>query len=215
VRFFVKHPPAGDDFLDKPKSDWTACTPALAATYGRVAPDIEMCEAAFEETGNPIFAIQAYRLATEAKLYPPLWVIEFLQACFNRVAEDGVSLDRAFGFTREGAGKGRWATPEQAIVLAQRNRALCIAVYKYEAVGMSRNAACEVAASVMVNGDGAEALSASAVRAIVKDGDDKFKTEREAVRAASTNWTIDQKRQVVSNVNPASLPARLRKELNI
>jgi hypothetical protein len=217
MRFFVKHPPAGDDILDKPNNEWKACTSALTAEYDRVATKIEMCEAAFEETGNPIFAIQAYLLATNAKLNPPLWVQGFVQACFNRVAAGGVSLDRAFGFSREGVGKGRWTTPEQAITLARRNREICMAVYKYEALGMSRNAACDVAASVMVDGDGVEVLSASAIRAVLidNDRDDKYKTERKVIQAAATTWTDDEKRQVVSNINPATLPKKIRQQLNL
>ncbi|KXK32653.1 MAG: hypothetical protein UZ01_00475 [Candidatus Brocadia sinica] len=61
---------------------------------------------AFHRTQNPVYAIQAFLLAHEAGIYPPLWVLNYMHKIFKNFWKSNgkKSLDALFGFSR---GKGQ------------------------------------------------------------------------------------------------------------
>lgn len=213
MSFFIKYPPDGDDILKKPDPNWQPCTIGTEPEYGRAGIHIEMCEDQFKETSNLLYAIEALRIATEAKLYPPLWVIDVINSRFQYAAKNGFSLDRAFGFSHEGLGRGKRTSPSEAIALTKRNYGVCVSVFKLEAVGLSRSAACDALSSLWVDGRGNEVLSGSAIRKIVSEVEHKYQKLKKKVEESSRSWTKEEKRMVLSNINPNVLPKKLRKLL--
>jgi len=61
-------------------------------------------EEAWKEDGNPIHAVRAYLIASDAGMYPPEWVLAFIEGGF-RSWYDGsgtISMDKAMGLTGRG-----------------------------------------------------------------------------------------------------------------
>ena len=95
MAFFVKHPPR--DGLPPPvRRDRDLFTLGETPEQQAAIRLIDMCEAQFDQTGNPIEAINAFVHAHRAGLYPPLWVLDFIGERFLKAGPGG--LDRAFGF---------------------------------------------------------------------------------------------------------------------
>jgi hypothetical protein len=225
VTFFVPYPPNGDEDLP-PRIEasgpirerspiWNPCSFGIEPEYSYAVRSMETCEHNFIETSNPLYALEAFRLATSAKLYPPLWVLEFLGARFNHAFSENVSLDRAFGFSRDGLGSGKWTSPKEADHLAARNHSLCLYVFKLEAAGLSRNAACEALASLHVDAAGEEVLSGSAIRKAVAETENLYAEEKRISYEAGESWSIDDKRQLLSPFDPEVLPKKIRRELGL
>ena len=148
MSFFVKYPPNGDKNVLTPKN-WEPCMYAIAEPYYNVCRFIEQHEARFNETGNDLHVFEAFRLATSVRLYPPLWVISRLQDRLTYWHKNKLTLDRAFGLTGEGLGKGRRTSLADAARLRIRNKVLCMLVFKLQAVGLTRPQACKALASFL------------------------------------------------------------------
>ena len=62
---------------------------------------LSMRRGAFERTKNPVMAIEALLIAHEAKLFPPLWVLEWLRDTFKayHAAQGRKSMDSVMGLS--------------------------------------------------------------------------------------------------------------------
>lgn len=238
MTFFVKYPPNGDTHFRRPTvtsrtwdnghhepAEWEPCTYGIEPQYANARRGLDYCKNTFDETGNPLYALEAFRLATSVKIYPPLWVIEFMEGRFKHAMTNRVSLDRAFGFSKEGLGKGKSTDPKTADKLRARNRLLCMTVFKIEGAGLSRSAACKALASLLSRLPDGTRLSFGGGRSdslyrmeITGKGIEKALTEsaeiwkggKEKTADAAESWTAGEKRKLLAVFYPSELPAKFR-----
>lgn len=230
MSFFVKHPPEGDEHYRLPPRSplWDPYTRGIEPEYGRTEQDLEACKSSWDETGNALYALEAFRVATSAGLYPPLWVINLLAERFSRAILSDQSLDRAFGFSGKGRGRGRWIDPVTEDRLRARDRALCLMIFKLEGAGLSRPAACKALASRLARlrdgerlGAGPEystppmTLSYKAIGNAVAAAEGMLAAEKAATAEASSRWTDAEKRALLSLFYPSELPAKIVRELGL
>lgn len=73
---------------------------------GKAYIPLVCAKGAFKRSQNPVYAIQAFLLAHEAGVYPPLWVLNYMHKVFKKYYKTNgrESLDALFGFSR---GKGQ------------------------------------------------------------------------------------------------------------
>ena len=213
-----------DDGHHEP-AEWEPCTYGIEPQYANARREIDRCENTFDETGNPVYALEAFRLATAAKLYPPLWVIEFLDKRFSHAFANGYSLDRAFGFTQTGLGKGKATDPQTSDRLRARNRLLCLVVFKLEGAGLSRPSACKALSSLLARipegtrlhfgGHKNEDLShmeitGKGIQKAVEEAEEIWSGEREETADAGKSWTAQEKRELLAIFYPSELPVKFR-----
>lgn len=241
--FFVKYPPLGDEHFRPPRTadthwpdghieqaEWEPCTYGIEPEYAIASRGIDACRFQWERTGNTLYVLEAFRLANEAKLYPPLWVLRVLDERFSKAIHGNKTLDRAFGFSAKGLGRGRRIDPRTQDRLRSRDQLLSLAIFKLEGAGLSRAAACEALASrlsrlrpgekLFIGGNSRLALErtemtgkgiAKAVGAV----EEEVRDLREATREAAESWTEDEKRQLLSDFYPSELPDSVVKALNL
>ena len=236
--FYVKYPPNGDEHFRRPRverhydnpPEWEPCTYGIEPELANTVRIIERFTSAFKETGNPLYAIEVFMQATDAKLYPPLWVLDFFQKRFQHSAKGGHSLDRAFGLTHEGLGKGKRSDPFTSDRLRHRNYLFCLIVFKLEAIGFSRHAACKALASLLARipkggflslyPDPRYALSpmeisGKGIEKAVRDAETALSAEREAVKEASKHWSEDEQRMMLSALLRSEIPKAVLTRLNM
>lgn len=234
MSFFVKYPPEGDSHYRLPRvvprqwddgehepAEWKPCTLGIEPEYYEAVRQIRNLESTFNDTGKPGYALEAFRIATSVKLYPPLWVIEFLDQRFKHAFYNKHSLDRAFGFSKGGLGRGKATDPIKAAKLTARNRLLCLAIFKLEGAGLSRPAACKALSSLLarmpdgqklaIGGDGLHAISrmditGKGIEKAVNESEESWSENREATATAALNWTDSEKAKLLSIFYPSELP---------
>lgn len=238
MTFYVKYPPQGDAHFRQPRveawhwddahhdlAEWEPCTYGIEPEYHAAARGIQNCESTFDETGNPLYALEAFRLATSVKLYPPLWVIEFMDQRFKHAMTNKVSLDRAFGFTKTGLGKGKSTDPKSMDKLRARNRLLCMVIFKLEGAGLSRSAACKALGSLLSRipdgkrlnsgGRGSDSLyrmeiTGKGIQKALAEAEEIWQGEQEATAEAAKSWTAAEKRELLAVFYPSELPVKFR-----
>jgi hypothetical protein len=92
---------------------------------------LSLKKAAYEKDPNPVYLIEAFLIALENDLYPPLWALNDLKKAFtkyhsHRGRGGEKTLDHFMGFS------GR-KSPEQSfkhLLIAERDEILCLDVYK-------------------------------------------------------------------------------------
>lgn len=229
MSFFVQYPPDGDKNVLTPKN-WDACVYPINEPYYNVCRRIRVCESSFEATGNSLFAFEALRLATSVKLYPPLWVISYLDSRLRHWHENDLTLDRAFGFTNAGVGKGKRTPPKTALNLYHRNRVLCMAVHKLQGAGLTLPQSCKALASLLARIPEGQVwllagnrdfplprmdVSAKGLEKAIREADSLWSGEREECADAAKKWSDAEKRAILAIFYPTELPKRIVKVLNL
>lgn len=234
--FFVKHPPNGDTHSRAPKiscqysddgshipAEWTPTTYGIEPEYAGTSRELAGLHAQWEQTSNPLCLLEAFRISTNAKLYPPLWCIHGLQDRFNAAHGNKklrLSLDRAFGLSGKGFGKGAFIPSDERGALRARNRLLCMGVFKLEACGLSRLAACKALSSLLNRLRDGEAIqvfrkgdllrrmdiTAHGIKKAIATLEDEFSGEREAAK----DMTSEDKQATISQFRSNELPRNFR-----
>ena len=237
MSFFIKYPPAGDEDACRPTvngthdgvmfrgDNWEPCTYGIEPEYAYARKEIRNCKSNFEESGNPLYVFEALRLATEVKLYPPLWVLDFLNSRIAHAVTNRQSLDQAFGLTRAGLGKGRRTDVYKDDRLRARNRIFCLMVFKLEGVGLTRPQACKALSSLLaripnghklrVGGDKRFSLSGleitgKGIQKAVDESEEYWSGEKANTEDAAKSWTENEKQGLLSIFYPSELPQRER-----
>jgi hypothetical protein len=126
---WVKYPPIGTFPLEGLKK-----LPALYTTEMDTEIPVEsrllliMRRSQFEKSKNPVFAIEAFLVAREAKLFPPLWVLDWLGESFKKfhAAQGKQSLEKIMGLV-----PGRGQTPLfKALFDEERDEMLALDVFR-------------------------------------------------------------------------------------
>lgn len=179
----------------------------------------------FEETHNFLYVPEGYRLTTEKKLYPQLWVIELLQNRFETYlkANGQKNLDEVFGFSR---GRGE-TTPWEEDALRARNLKLAPLVMKLESMGLTRTQASNAISSLLSRlTDGQVAvigrlsqnlsrmdLSGKAIKRAVDNVAEEL--YHIPIMFRNRGWTDDERRQSLSAFFRSELPKKIVQELSL
>lgn len=242
MTFFVKYPPHGDTHFLLPKIDtttwpdghsvppeWMPFARGSEPQYYNAARQICQCKDNFEQTGNPLYALEAFRLATAAKVYPPLWVLEFIDERFRYAMAGTASLDRAFGFNQEGLGSGRRIDLQTQDRLRARNWKLCLVVFKLEGAGLSRPQACKALASLLYRLPAQQALhfgdrkhtlrrmniTGKGIEKAVRESEHEWAAERAEATDAAQSWSHADKRSLLSVFYKSELPRKIVRDLKL
>lgn len=238
MSFYIKYPPEGDTDIRPPRvvsctlgdghnepAEWEPFARGMEAEFHSTVREIRICKASFDDTGNPLYALEAFRLATSVKLYPPLWVIEFIDQRFRHALTNELTLDRAFGFSTLGLGKGKSTDPKASDKLRVRSQNLCMAIFKLEGAGLSRPAACKALSSLLarlpdgtalaVGGDKRFAISrmdisGKGIEKAVTNSADSWPGEAEETANAAKSWTDSEKASLLSIFYPSELPTTIQ-----
>lgn len=161
LSFFVRFPPSGDEDVLKPQvigsSGSLLLPPWEPITCSGREPQLHLLHVelrklrhSFQETGNNVYLLEAFRVSVKEKIYPPLWVLDALYGRLDHYMQSKEkSLDKSFGFVRHGQGKGRARTVFEKDAQRHRDRLLCLMCFKLEAVGLTRTEACNAMSSVL------------------------------------------------------------------
>lgn len=111
---------------------------------------IALCckHSAFKKNNDPLMALEAFLLAHESGIYPPVWVLNYMAGIFKTFHDSmGMkSLDKLFGFK-----KGRGG-PFQKAAEDERDEILCRNVARLERLfGVDRQTACKLEAERLHN----------------------------------------------------------------
>ena len=89
-------------------------------------------EGQFEGRKNPVYAIDAFLIAHDAGLYPPMWALNYVIEVFKKYYEvqGTMSLDKLFGLSK---GKGK-TKPFLETVNEERDQMLMVMVYQFRAI---------------------------------------------------------------------------------
>lgn len=220
--YYVKYLPEGDTTFRAPRPDeWKSCSYGIEPEYANASRTIEGCHALWESTGNRLYVIEAFRAAASARLYPPEWVLEELNARFTDALTRDIPLDRAFGFSGEGLGSGRRLDAKTKDRLLWRNYLLCMAVLKLEGAGLSRSPACDALAralsknGILVGGNSRYALARMKItgKGIVKAMNeyadahpDVYAELRATTIDAARSWTTAERRELLRPFFPGGIP---------
>ena len=145
-----------------------------------------------------------------AGLYPPLWVLSYLRESFVRVFNEGLTFDRALGFSMKGLGSGSHESPIDQLRKSQRNKGLVLNVFKLEALGLKRQAAARAVAAFHTKATGEE-LGERRVVDIVKENESAYTLEQKAIVQGAVNWTNDARRQLLRAFDVAVPATKKRK----
>lgn len=226
--FYVKFPPNGDATYHPPGNDaWALYTYGTEAEYAAARLTLDALAANWDATGNPLYLLEAYRVAVQARLYPPLWVLNALLSRFNTAFKKGTkaSLDTAFGLSGKGLGKGRFTTAQQQDATRNRDRILCLAVFKLQGAGLTRWEACKALSSKLGRMAYSETIQVGSrenvlrrmdvttqgLKNIVAAAESYWAGERDAaIDAGKNEWTDAEKRKMLSIFDPSELPKRIR-----
>jgi hypothetical protein len=142
---------------------------------------------------------------------------------FSHAMTNKITLDRAFGFSTKGLGKGKSTKPKTRDKLRVRNRLLCLSVFKLEGAGLSRPAACKALSSFLArlpNGASISPLdpwrgalyqldmTGKGIEKAVVESEESLIELREEIAQAAKSWTDSEKTQMLSIFYPSELPAR-------
>lgn len=226
--FYVKFPPHGDAHFRRPKDgEWEPCTYGVEPEYAYADKLLRDLASSWDTTSNPLYLLEAFSVSTSANLFPPLWVLRGLSERFQVAFAKGmpISLDRAFGLSAKGLGKGGFVSAKERDALRNRDRLLCIAVFKLEAAGLTRGEACRALSHLLARlpdggffqvGSRSDVLRRTdiggrGIEKAVSAAEPEWSGERdEALNAGATEWTADDKNQMLAAFYPSELPKRLR-----
>lgn len=103
----------------------------------------------FEKTKNPVYSIEAFLIAHENGIYPPMWVLNFIADKlreFHKVMGKK-SLDAVFGFKKGRGQKGKGATPLfKKLCEDERDEILHLHVFRLTLLGYTIEDASEMVA---------------------------------------------------------------------
>ena len=107
----------------------------LSCDLGKAYIPLVSAKDSFKKSQNPVYAIQAFLLAHEAGMYPPLWVLNYMHKVFKKYWESNgkKSLDILFGFSR---GKGQ-ETAFKSVLSGDRDEMLMRDVFRLNLLGYS------------------------------------------------------------------------------
>lgn len=125
---YTLHPPEGEFRVDE--------LPQIPANVPENGIDVEtnislkMKKSEYEKTKNPLLIIEAFLIAHEAGIYPPMWVVNFLYAGFKEYHDSqGLKdLDKLFGLKK---GKGQ-SFIFKSFIEEDRDSILCLDVYRLQ-----------------------------------------------------------------------------------
>jgi len=88
-----------------------------------VMANLDIKKDLFEKTGNPVYALEAFLEAHEARLYPPWWVINWIIPAFRSFQKSNGegNLNRLLGFSK---GRGQDVVGFKERALQTRNESL-------------------------------------------------------------------------------------------
>lgn len=181
----------------------------------------------FKETKNPVYAIEAFLLAHEAGLYPPLSILNFMADIFKKYHEmlGKVSLDRVFGFRNY---KGQSPAFKQVLMADERDSTLMMDIYRLRRLfGISVEKAAEMVNKRLKGipdkewdktGLKIEKLSYDSLRdkylrkwiKILEQDDHDEITAR-----GFSKWTEEDKIEYLKKYPPVSIPEKLRQKYKI
>ena len=103
----------------------------------------------FERTKNPVYLIEAFLIAHNNGLYPPMWVLNFIADVFKRYHDSlgELSLDKLFGCKRW---KGQ-EPPFKTVLNEERDEMLMIDVWRLNLLGYSIDEASAMVAAKLEN----------------------------------------------------------------
>lgn len=228
--FYVRFPPHGDTHFRTPsEAEWKPCTIGIEPEYAHACRQLEALGSSRDGTSPPneLYLLEAFRIATSVNLYPPLWVLKGLNERFKSAFAKGmpISLDRAFGLSGKSLGKGRFVSAKERDALRNRDRSLCMAVFKLEAAGLSRREACKALSHLLARlpdgafvqvGSGSDVLRRldigdRGIEKAVRAAESEWSGERDAaLNSGATAWTAADKKQILAVFYPSELPKRLR-----
>lgn len=129
LELWVKEPPAGftpiEDLGKLPSPYTTEIDKELSFETCML---LTMRRRQFKKTKNPIFAIEAFLIARESKLFPPMWVLNWLGEAFKKYhsGQGTQSLEKMFGLV-----PGRGQSPLfKALGEEERDEMLALDVWR-------------------------------------------------------------------------------------
>jgi len=172
-------------------------------------------EGQFEESKNPVYGIEAFLIAHEVGLYPPMWVLNYMAEIFNEFHkhQGSKSLDKLFELTR---GKGQ-NNAFKNVLLYDRDETLMIDMDKLRMVY-----GCTIDEASLMVARRMEEIPENRFQNLKKLSDgaikdkymrswkkiDEYKTE--LVKKPYLNWTDEQKAKDLSKYPEDSIPPRLK-----
>ncbi|MBM2838804.1 MAG: hypothetical protein HW415_1429 [Deltaproteobacteria bacterium] len=130
---YTKHPPIKEVSID---AFWNDTIPTESGIFPDMKVDgIPLSDLlrgkhdSFNETKNPVYAIETFLLAHMHGLYPPLWALEYLAGVFTEWHKaNGIKkFDEVFGIKIKG--KGKRTHPFEALLIEDRNERLCWQIF--------------------------------------------------------------------------------------
>jgi hypothetical protein len=228
MAFYVKHPPNGDSYFRRPGPEWDPCTYGIETEHANTVRELKICQHEWNATGNRLYVLEAFRLACAGGLFPPMWVLKELDECFRRAVSKSWTLDRAFGFSGEGLGKGRRTSSQEIARLRNRNKLLCMAVWKLEGAGLTLPQACKAIAGlltrlspggrILIGGHSlyvlrGEDISKRGIEKAVNESAPLWPGEKRATEEGAKTWSVEDIRKLLSVFFPAELPRGFLKRL--
>ncbi|WP_218510623.1 hypothetical protein [Variovorax sp. dw_308] len=225
MAIFVTYPPEGDDGHRLPGNEWKPANYGIDKEYAGVERSLRMLRVEFEQTGNFLYVIEAFRIATAKRLYPPLWVLDSLQNGFTRyvtaAAEGMGNLDGALGLVR---GRGE-ATSWRENDLRVRDFKMARLVLKMQSLGLSRPQAARALASLLdriPDGQvikigrhseslGRMSMTGKAIEKAVARVADELK--HLPIMFRNLGWTQEERRDQLSVFYKSELPQKIVQEL--
>ncbi|MEK6805126.1 MAG: hypothetical protein AABY95_00565 [Pseudomonadota bacterium] len=207
--FCVSYPPNGDQEIwprtlslnQHEKAEWHPVNKMLDAESDTLQLRLIYCRSQFENTGNPIWAFEAFRHTTAHKLYPPIWVLDFIYRRLDHAAQNDWQLDRAFGIVR--TGKGRRLPPRQQISLEKKHEEWCLNASKLEAAGLTQYEAAQLMAPRYD-------VTGPAIVKAVNARKESLQICRDAVEKAAQKWTDAEKKKLIAHWGVEYLTPRAR-----
>ncbi len=220
--FYVNHPPGGDE-QRVPKS-WQPATYGIEERFAGLDKIMRELKYNWDTTGNSLMLIEAFRVAAGYGVYPPLWVIQGLSERFAVAFSDkeSPSLDRAFGLTGKGLGKGRFVPATDRAALHARNRMFCLLVFKLEACGLTRTQAGDALSDLLARMGESEVvalpgekhrlrqmhISGAGILKAVREAESAYAAEREIILRESASITEADRERVLSGFLSYELPPK-------
>lgn len=226
--FFVKYPPVGDNDAAPKGSHWSPYAYVLEE-HADTEKALHQLSYMYDLHRNPLYALDAVSRAHRARVYPPLWALEVIVDRYQRAMKTDGSLDRAFGLTSKGMGKGK--RPNSLALHKQmvRDSAFCLVVLHLQALGMTRPAACKALSELLNRLSSKQylqppgmtfrlkrmSISGRQIQNAVDGIDYQFQSEWRRLQESAKLWSLDQKRSALRFFFPNELPVKLVKELGL
>lgn len=151
----------------------------------------------FKKTKNPVYLIEAFLLAREKGIYPPIWVLDSMAEVFKKYHKalgyekypkgERISLDDLFGFKK---GKGETLSFKK-LLLEQRDEMLMLDMHKLILVGYSIPKAAALVKEKLLFIGQLKALSIGSIETMYRKKWKKFFQDSH-VKDGFNKWLADE-----------------------